>query len=64
MATVIKKFLISNDTDLIKYYMALRINTLFNVRTLPVKVSYVNTPYYEYAVESIRKCYHEEFSQC
>ena len=38
--------------------MALRVNGLFNVNELPDKVSYVNTPYYEYSVETLRKCYH------
>ena len=38
--------------------MALRVNTLFDIRTLPDKVSHINTPYYEYSVETLRKCYH------
>ena len=57
-ATVIKRFLLSNENELIKYYMSLRVNTLFNIRTLPDKVSHVNTCYYEYSVETIRKCFH------
>ena len=57
-ATVIKNFVESKDTDLIKFYIALRVNALFNIRILPENVSYVNTPYYEYSVEVIRKCYH------
>ena len=57
-ATVIKRFIVSKDTDLIRFYMALRVNTLFSIRKLPEKVSYINTPYYEYSIETIRKCYH------
>ena len=57
-ATVIKRFLESKDNDLIRYYMALRVNTLFGIRTLPNRASHINTPYYEYSVETIRKCYH------
>ena len=38
--------------------MALRLNTLFRIRTLPVLASHINTPYQEYSVEMIRKCYH------
>ena len=41
-----------------KYYMAIRINALFNIRELPNRISYKNAPYYEYAVDTIRKCYH------
>ena len=49
-ATVIKKFVQSNNYDLIKYYMALRINMLFNIRILPNEVSHINAPYYCHSV--------------
>lgn len=57
-ATVIKRLVQSNEKDLIQYYMALRVNTLFGIRALPNRVSHINTPYYEYSIETIRKCYH------
>ena len=57
-ATVIKRILESTENDLIQYYKALRVNTLFNIRNLPTKVSYINTPYYEYSVETLRRCIH------
>ena len=40
--------------------MAIRINALFNIRELPNKICYRNTPYYEYAVDTIRKCFHHK----
>ena len=57
-ATVIKRLVNSNENDLIKYYMALRVNTLFGIRALPNKVCLINTPYYEYSIDTIRKSYH------
>ena len=57
-ATVIKRFLDSKENKLIKFYMALRVGTLFGVRNLPNKVSHINSPYYEYSVDTIRKCYY------
>ena len=38
--------------------MALRINTLFNIRHIPRSASHVNASFYEYSVDSIRKCFH------
>ena len=38
--------------------MALRINTLFNIRYIPRNASYVNASFYEYTVDTIRKCSH------
>ena len=40
--------------------MAIRINTLFDIRELPNNVSYRNTPYYENVIDIIRQCYHHK----
>ena len=56
--TLIKLFLKCDEESLMKYFMAIRINAIFNIRTLPTVVCYVNTPFYEYAVDTIRKCIH------
>ena len=58
--TLIKLFLKYNENTLMKYYMAIRINSIFNIRLLPNTVSYKNTPYYEYAVDTIRRCVHHK----
>ena len=57
-ATIIKLFINAKENSLIKYYMALRINTLFNIRYIPRNASCVNASFYEYAVDTIRKCSH------
>ena len=31
---------------------------MFDIRALPNKVSYINTAYYEYSIETIRQSYH------
>ena len=58
VGTIVKLFQKNGENTLLKYYMAIRINALFNIRVLPNKISYRNTPYYEYAVDTIRKCVH------
>ena len=60
VGTIIKMFQKYGENTLLKYYMAIRINTLFSIRELPNIVSYINTPYYEYAVDTIRKCFHHK----
>ena len=54
-ATVIRNFYESKKNDIIQYYMALKLYTLFGM-TLPYKFSYRNTPYYEHCLDTIRKC--------
>ena len=58
VSTTIKLFVNAGENSLIKYFMALRINVLFNIRDIPRNVSNVNAPYYEYAVNCIRQCFH------
>ena len=58
VATVIKLFINAKENSLIKYFMALRINALFDIRYIPRLVSHVNAPFYEYAVDCIRMCFH------
>ena len=60
VSTIIKLFLKYGENTLMKYYMAIRINGLFNIRLLPNSISYRNAPYYEYAVDTIRKCIHHK----
>ena len=58
VATVIKSFNNANENSFIKYFMALRVDVLFKIRDIPRRVTYVNAPFYEYAVECMRKCFH------
>ena len=58
VSTIIKLFVNAGENSLIKYFMALRINILFNIRDIPRNVSHVNATYYEYAVNCIRQCFH------
>ena len=53
---VIKRFLFSERHDIIRYYMYRRISHLFSMSLAPIKVSCVNTPYYENTVMTIKKC--------
>ena len=36
--------------------MALRLNSLFRIGALPSNYCHRNTPYYEYSINTIRKC--------
>ena len=56
VSTMIKSFLLSNEYDLIRYYTSSRIGYLFNITNTPRLISKVNTPYYEYAIDTIKKC--------
>ena len=55
--TVIKEFAESKKCDMIQYYMALKLNSLFNIRMLPTKFSYSATPYYDLYMDKIRRCH-------
>ena len=48
----------AKENSLIKHFMALRINTLFNIRYIPRDASHINAPFYEFSVETMRQCYH------
>ena len=58
--TAIKMFLSSKVESIIKYYLAIRINNIFKLNELPENVSYINTPYYEYAIDVIKLCIHHK----
>ena len=61
-STTIKSFLHSDETELIRYYMSTKIGNVFNVSTIPQKVSRFNTPYYENTIDIIHKCVnHKKF---
>ena len=50
------EILLSEENCLTRYYMAKQVGHLFNVRTNPNNVSNNSTPYYEYTIETIKKC--------
>ena len=56
VGTVIRTFLLSERNDLIRYYLVGRIGNLFNIVNLPRNISRVNAPYFEFTVDTIRKC--------
>ena len=59
ISTFLKQFLNSQENDsIIKYYCALRLNPLFNIRELPTNVSYVCPKYLEDLVHLTRKIIH------
>ena len=55
-ATVIRNFADSKKNDLIQYYMAVRLNAMFGISTLPSKFCYNATIYYEWCMDVIKKC--------
>lgn len=60
--TMIKIFLSSNITSMIKYYLALRINVMFGLNELPELTCLRNTPFYEYAIDIMKLCInHKDF---
>ena len=62
VCTVIKQFLLSERNDLIRYYLANRIGDIFNIINLPTKKSRLCAPYFEFAVDSIKRCrWHRNF---
>ena len=53
---MIKQFLESEDqSSLVVYYNAFRVNPLVNINSLPINVSFTGTPYYETGITTIRK---------
>merc|ERR1712240_220654 len=54
---MLKQFLGNEDqTSLIAYYNAIRLNPLVNINTLPRNVSFTSTPFYDKGISTIRKC--------
>ena len=59
---MIKSFLHSDENDLIRYFMCSKIGNVFNITTIPKKVSRYNSPYYEYTIDTVHKCVgHKKF---
>ena len=54
--TVIKSFLFSDLKDIIRFYMSDRIGNIFDMSMVPDRISNVNTPYYEFAIDTIKVC--------
>ena len=57
-STFLKQFIKPNVKDLLKYYCAIRVNPLLDIRELPSKVSFVNPAYYKDPITIIRKLKH------
>ena len=55
-STTMKTFLHSEENDLIRYFMGTKIGNVFNITNMPQTVSRYNAPYYEYTIDTIRKC--------
>ena len=54
-----KQFLIDEkQTSLLSYYIAVCLNPVFNIRSLPQNICAVNTPYFREGIEVIRKYLH------
>ena len=61
-STTIKSFLLSDESELIRFYMSTKIGKIFNILTVPKKVSRYNAPYYESTIDFIYKCIgHKKF---
>ena len=59
VSTFLKQFLNSSENNsIIKYYCSLRLNPIFNIRELPLNVSYVCPKYLENLVLLTRKLIH------
>ena len=56
VCTVIKSFVLSEENDIVRFYMFKKIGHLFNMTNVPNRNSHVNTPYYEYAIDTIERC--------
>lgn len=54
---MLKQFLLDEDQiSLIAYYNAVRINPIFNIRTMPRNTAYTGTPFYNKGIDTIRNC--------
>ena len=55
----IKQFLLDEgQTSLLSYYVAIRLNPLFNIRSLPYNICTAKNPYLGQGVDFIRKLIH------
>ena len=55
--TFLKQFLASKENEsFLKYFCAIRINPIFNIRELPVNLSYVSPWYFTDIIFNIRRC--------
>ena len=54
--TVIRNFLFSERDDLIRFYMASKVGNIFSITNLPRNKARINAPYYEFTVDTIKKC--------
>lgn len=62
VSTVIGNFLFSERHDLIRYYLTSRIGNIFSIVNLPRNDSRINAPYFEFKVDTIKKCVgHKKF---
>ena len=53
----LRLFLLNGENDsLIKYYCAVRLNPLFNIRELPHNINFSSVPFYDSDINVIRKC--------
>ena len=60
--TMIKMFLNSNITSVIRYYLAVRANEFFSLNELPAVTSNTITPFYDYAIDIMILCTnHKDF---
>ena len=60
--SLIKVFLKSDTECLMNYYLASRINCIFNFTSLPNRNSQRNTPYYDFVIDIIKQCkIHKDF---
>ena len=57
-STFLKQFMNPNENELLKYFCAIRVNPLLDIRELTSKVSYVNPEYFTGPITIIRKMKH------
>ena len=56
---IMKQFLIDEvQNSLLCYYIAMRLNPIFNIRSLPANICTLNTPYFEEGIGVIRNLLH------
>ena len=56
---ILKQFLIDKKQhSLLLYYIAMRLNPIFNIRSLPINIGIVSTPYFEEGIAVIRSILH------
>ena len=58
-STFLKQFIASQENEtFLKYFCAIRVNPIFNIRELPTNVCYVPPWYFNETIVNIRKCLH------